>query len=122
MVRRIFLYLGLALASLIVFTLVFALSVRTHIVVPFRWVMLTTFTAVLVAATVQGSRKYWRFVAFWFILSGLLCLHLVIFILVLRNFPDFKVIWYVPAVIIEAGIFGTVYDLLLADPSRRSRI
>jgi hypothetical protein len=66
------------------------------------------------AATVQGSRKYWRVVSFWFILTGLVCLHLLVFILILRNFPDFRVIWYVPIVILEAGIFGGVYDLLLA--------
>jgi hypothetical protein len=120
-IRRILLYLGLAFASLVVFSLVFALSIRTHIVVPFRWVMLATFTGVLVAATVQGSRKYWRMVAFWFILAALLCLHLLAFILILRNFPEFRIFWYVPVVILEAGIFGAIYDLLLLRTSSRKR-
>jgi|ERR1700733_11530571 hypothetical protein len=113
-VQRIFLYLGLAFASLTIFALVFALSIHTHTVVPFRWVMLAPFTVVLIVASVQTSRKYWRVRAFWFILAGLLCLHLLVFILILRNFPDFRVIWYAPIVIVEAGIFGGVYDLLLA--------
>ncbi len=121
-IRRIALYLGLAFGFLTIIGLVAAVIVHTGLAISSRWVALATFTGVLIAATVRSSRKYWRFIAFWFILSGLLCLHLVIFILILRNFPDFRLVWYVPVVILEAGIFGSVYDLLLADTSRRSRV
>jgi len=117
-VRRISLYLGLALASLAILALVFALSVHTGILVPFRWVGLAMFTVVLIVATVQTSRNYWRRVAFWVILAVLLCVHVFGFIFILQRFPDFRVAWYVPVVIVEAGIFGGVYDLLLARTSR----
>src|SRR5579864_5277437 len=39
-IRRLFLYAGLALASLAIFALIFALSVHTHITIPFRWIAL----------------------------------------------------------------------------------
>jgi hypothetical protein len=117
-VPRILLYLGLAFASLAILAIVFAVRVHTGIVIPGQWVGLTTFTVVLIVATVQGSRQYWRDLAFWFILAGLLCLHSFAFILILRNFPDFRIIWHVPIVVFEAGIFGGVYDLL---PARSTR-
>jgi FtsH-binding integral membrane protein len=56
-VRRIFLYLGIALACLAAFTLIFALTVRTGVVIPFRWVMLGLFTCVLIFAMIKSNGK-----------------------------------------------------------------
>jgi hypothetical protein len=112
-VRRFFLYLGLALASLAVFTLVFALSIRTHIVVPFRWVMLTTFTVLIIIAMINGYRRYWARPAFWLIAAGMLTIHLTVFIVILRNYPEFRPVWFLPAVIAEGGAFGVICGLLL---------
>ena len=117
-VRRILLYLGLAFASLAVLAMPFALNVHAGIVIPGQWIGLATFTVVLIVATIQSSKKYWRDVSYWFILAGLVCLHSLAFILILRNFPDFRMIWYVPIVVVEAGIFGGIYDLLLARTTR----
>jgi hypothetical protein len=114
---RVALYLGLALVCLVLMALVVVVIVYTGISVPGRWAALATFTVVLGAATVKSARKYWRSVSFWFIFAGLLSFHLLLFTVILRNVPDFRVIWYVPVVIVEAGIFGAIYDLLLARTS-----
>ena len=120
-VRRLLLYLGLALASLAIFSLVFFLSIRTHIVVPFQWVGLAAFAAVLVFAIIKTDRTYWTRPAFWLILVGVLIVHLAFFIPVLRSYPDFRLVWWVPIVIVEAGIFGVICDMLLLRPARSSR-
>src|SRR6266550_8062448 len=104
-VRRLFLYLGLAVASLVIFSLIFALSVRTQISIPFSWIMLAIFTAVFAFTIVNSSREHWTRVSFWFTFGGALVAHLAVFIPLVRLYPEFKPFWYVPIVIVEAGIF-----------------
>ena len=117
-VRRLFLYFGLALAALAIFALVFALSIRTHIDIPFRWVMLATFTCVLLLAMIKTYRRYWNRKAFWFACFGLLLVHLAVFIPVLNSFPDFRPFWWVPIIIAEGGIFGATVGLLVQRPAK----
>ena len=120
LIKRLFLYLGLAFAALTIFTLIFALSVHTHTVIPFRWVMLATFTALLVGAMIKTYTRYWTRPAFWIILAVLLCVHLGLFSLILIDYPEFRIVWYVPAVIVEGGIFGVVCGALLDRPNSSS--
>ncbi len=100
MVRRILLYLGLAFASLAVLPCYLLSTFTLASMIPGQWIGLATFTVVLIVATIQSSKKYWRDVSYWFILAGLVCLHSLAFILILRNFPDFRMIWYVPIVVV----------------------
>jgi hypothetical protein len=117
-IRRLFLYVGLAVASLVIFSLIFALSIRSHISVSFPWVMLAIFTAVLALTIVKTSREYWARVSFWLTCAVAVAAHLAIFIPLVRVYPEFKPFWFVPIVIVEAGIFGMICDMLL-NHSRR---
>ncbi len=112
-VRRTFVYVGLAVASLAILSLVFALSICTHISVPFQWVMLAVFAGVLFFAIVKTDREYWNRPAFWFLCTAALTVHFGIFVPVLRGYPDFKAIWWVPIVIVEASIFSVIFEMLL---------
>jgi hypothetical protein len=116
--RRSLLYLGLALASLMVFSLIFILSVRGHISVPFLWIMLAVFTAVLAFTVVQSSREYWSKTSFWITCAVALAVHLAVFIPLVRLYPDFRPFWFVPIVIVEAGIFGMICDFILNQQRR----
>jgi hypothetical protein len=118
-IRRLFLYLGIAVASLVIFSFIFSLGIRTHIVVPFRWVMMAVFAGVLVFAVVKTDREYWNRPAFSLTCVGVLGVHLAVFIPFLRAYPEFRPVWWVPIVIVEAGIFGVICDVLLMR-SRRS--
>jgi hypothetical protein len=120
-VRRLFLYFGLALAALAIFSLIFALSVRTHIVIPFRWVMLTLFTGLLLYTMIKTDRTLWAVPGFWLLCFGFLGIHLAVFISVLRIYPDFRPVWYVPVVVAEAGVFGAFVGLLPYRPTRRAK-
>jgi FtsH-binding integral membrane protein len=104
--------LGIALACLTAFTLIFALSVRTGVVIPFRWVMLGLFTCVLIFAMIKAQRKNWDRPIFWLVCAAV-GVHLSVFIPLLRMYPEFGPIWYVPIVIGEATFFGTTLDLVL---------
>jgi hypothetical protein len=119
-IRRSLFYVGLALAGLAIFTLIFALSVRTHTSIPGRWVMLATFTVLLGFGIIKPSRKYWARTSFWFICAGAIALHLVAFIYLLGVYPDFKPLWFLPIVIIEATIFGVVCSMILGPSTKES--
>ena len=113
LVRRAALYLGLALAGLAAVSLVVFISVVTHIVVPFRWVGLGLFTGVLLLGIAKSSARYRDRVAFWIICAVGLSIHLAAFIVLLRQFPDFRLVWYLPIVIAEAGVFGAACSFFL---------
>ena len=94
-VRRSFLYLGLAIVPLAIFSLFFFLSIATHIIVPFRWVMLAVFTGLLLFTIIKTDREYWNRPFFWLTCGCVLAFHLALFIPLLRNYPEFRVVWWV---------------------------
>ncbi len=117
-IRRFFAYVGLAVASLAILSIAFALIVRSRLSVPFQWVYLAIFTGVLAFGIVKPSRKYWPRVSFWFTGAAALTAHLAVFIPLVFHFPDFKPIWYVPIVIVETGIFGMICEIMLNHSTR----
>ena len=116
-VRRGLLYLGLAIGALAAFALVFAILIYTGHTrpVPHSWIALVVFTAGLFWVTVRQSRRYWRRPGFWLAIAGLLVVHLLAFISVLRAYPQWRGIWFVPVVIVEGGLFGAILYLLFGE-------
>ncbi|HEV2381593.1 MAG TPA: hypothetical protein VG206_17595 [Terriglobia bacterium] len=110
---RLLLYVGLAIVGLAAFSLVFFISTVTHIVIPFRWVGLASFTGVLVFVIAKHSAKYRDRAAFWIICTVGLGIHVTAFVFLLNQFPDFRLVWYVPIVIGEAGVFGAACSFFL---------
>jgi hypothetical protein len=113
-VRRGLLYFGLAVASLTAFALVFAFLVYTGHTgsVPGRWIALAVYTAGLFWVTIRQSRTYWRSPGFWVAIAGLLAVHLLAFVAILRAYPQWRGIWFWPVVIVEGGLFGATLYLL----------
>ena len=58
--RRSILYLALALASLVVVSLILAISIHTGIVITGGWIGLVGFTGLLLWVSISHSREYWR--------------------------------------------------------------
>jgi hypothetical protein len=116
-VWRGMLYFGLAIACLVAFALVFAIWVYTGHTgrVSGSWIALVVFAAGLFWVTVRQSRGYWCLLAFWLTMAGLLVIHLLAFIAILRNYPQWRGIWFMPIVIVEAGVFGAILYLLFGD-------
>lgn len=109
-VRRFLLYIGIALAVLVVVFAFIVLSKGAK--VPWQWVALAVWTAVLFYVTIRQSRAYWSFMGFWLTIAGLLVVHLLFFIAILRVYPQWREIWYWPIAVVEGGFFGAILYLL----------
>ncbi len=112
-VRRFSLYVGLAVAALVLLAAALAISVHTGLTIRAQWGWLAMYTVLLIWVVIKTYQRYWRRPAFWFALAGLLGIHLTLFIVLLRNFPEFKPLWYIPAVMAEGAGFGVTCGILL---------
>jgi cytochrome bd-type quinol oxidase subunit 2 len=124
--RRVLLYVGLALASLTVFTLLFALSVRLGVTNKVNgwfeggWIGFLLFTVLLFWITVRQSRRRWNHWSFWLAIACLLAIHCLAFVAILRIYPHWRVIWFWPITVVEAGIFGATLAWLF--PEKRAKL
>ncbi len=123
--RRLLLYIGLAFASLAVFVLFFALTIRLGVTDKVNtwfkdgWVGFLAFTALLFWITVRQSRRRWRHWSFWVVIACLLTIHCLAFVTILRIYPDWRVIWFWPITVVEAGVFGGMLAWLFPETSAR---
>jgi hypothetical protein len=107
-VQRFLLYAGVALAVLAVFAAAIVLSKGTVGRLSGAWMGLVVFTFCLFWVIVRQWRAYWHHLGLWLAIAGLLALHLPAFIFVLRVYPQWREIWFVPVVIVEGdGILRT---------------
>jgi len=126
-VRRLLLYIGLALAALAAFALFFALSIRLGILDKVNgwfkggWVGFLVYTAGLFWITVRQSRRRWSHWSFWLAAAGLLTIHCLAFVAILRAYPDWRVIWFWPITVCEAGAFGGILAWLFPEKHRKPR-
>jgi O-antigen/teichoic acid export membrane protein len=124
-VRRILLYIGLALAALTIFALFFALTVYLGVTDKVNswfksgWIGFAAYTALLFWVTVRQSRRRWHHWSFWFAIACLLTIHCLAFVAILRIYPDWRVIWFWPITVVEAGIFGATLAWLFPERHRR---
>jgi apolipoprotein N-acyltransferase len=117
--RRSLLYIGLALAALAVIGLLIAISVHTGTVFTGGWIGLMVYAAGLFWVTIRQSREYWQRPSFWLAIAGLLVVHLLAFVVILRAYPQWRMIWFMPVVIVEGGLFGTTLYLLFGERKRQ---
>ncbi len=124
-VRRLLLCIGLAFASLAVFVMFFALTIRLGVTDKINgwfkegWIGFLVFTGLLFWITVRQSRRRWGHWSFWLAIACLLTMHCLAFVAILRIYPDWRVIWFWPITVVEAGIFGGMLAWLF--PERRPR-
>lgn len=116
-VGRFLLYVGIALVVLAVFFAFIVLSRGAKL--PWQWVALAVWTAGLFWITIRQSRTYWNRVGFWLTIAGLLVVHLLFFIAILRVYPKWREIWYWPIVVVEGGFFGAILYLLFGRITNR---
>jgi lipoprotein signal peptidase len=113
MLRRLLLYVGIALVCLAATGLILALSIRTGISVPGRWVGLILWTLLVFWVIVSRRREYWARLSFWLAAAGLLAGHLLAFMVILNNYPQWRPIWFAPVAVVEAGALGGILDALM---------
>ena len=116
MARRALLYVGLALSALAIIGLLVATSIRTGTSFTGGWIGLIGYTSLLFWVAIGKSREHWHRPMFWLTILGLLGIHLLAFVAVLRSYPQWRMIWFLPIVGVEAGLFWIVLDALFGPP------
>ena len=71
-----------------------------------RWVGLTIFTPLPFWAAIKTDKRHRRRPSFWLALLMFLAIHLAVMYWALSIYPNWRVIWFVPIVIVEAGMIG----------------
>ncbi|MGC1105754.1 MAG: hypothetical protein WA876_04380 [Candidatus Acidiferrales bacterium] len=95
------------------------ISARTGITIRHQQYWLAAWTVFLLWVAIKTYRRYWKHLLFWLALAILLGGHLALFTVILRNFPDFRPVWYIPVLVAEGAVFGVIYGVLLDRPKRR---
>lgn len=108
------LYLALALAFLAAFAFLFWLSVYTGFNIPRLWGAFAMWTAVLCCIVAKMLRAHWAKSRLWMGIAFLLGIHLIIFIPLLRNCPQWRPVWFVPVVVFEAVLWDALLGVVLA--------
>jgi hypothetical protein len=120
-VRRMLLYIGLAFAALTVFTLLFALCVHFGLTgyITGGWIGFIGYTGLLFWVVVRHAKPHWYRWNFWFVTVGLLVTHCSIFLAILRVYPEWRMIWFWPITVVEAGVLGATLEWLFPEKHMR---
>ena len=77
------------------------------------WIGLAIFTPMTFWIVARQYRRFWRRLSFWLTLVGILVLHLLGFTLLLRNFPEWRMFWYVPIMIVEVVLVALLVETVV---------
>jgi hypothetical protein len=86
--------------------------------VPFQWIKLTAFTPIIFWAVLKQFKEYWRRPTLWLAAAALLALHVGAFTLVLRSYPQWPVIWFLPVGLVEGWTFFLILHKLIVGDLR----
>ena len=114
-------YFGLAFASLFLLTILFALGIHFGIVGKFRfiWVGFVLYTGLLFWVVVRQFRPHWYRWNFWLAALAFLVTHGLIFVNILRVYPDWRPIWFWPTTMLEAVAIGGTIEWLFPEKHLR---
>jgi hypothetical protein len=118
-IQRFLLYVGIALAVLAVFAAVIVFTKGGVGDVSGGWFGLVGYTGLLFWVTIRQTREHWQRLGYWLAIGGLLVVHSLAFVAILRAYPQWRMIWFLPVVIVEGGLFGAILYLLFADRKRQ---
>jgi hypothetical protein len=108
-------YIGLALGFLALCGLIVWVAIREHISNSGPWIFLAGYTGVLVYASIAPLRQSWHRPAFWAAVGGLVAVHLLGFAFILRHYPMWRPLWYIPVVTVEAALFALILTVMFKD-------
>jgi len=74
------------------------------------WIGLIGFTPLTIWVVVRHYRSVWHRPSFWQTLAGFMVLHVLGFIILLRNYPGWRMFWYAPVMIIEVMLIALVIE------------
>lgn len=91
--------------------------IKTGRDIPIRWAGFVLITPLAFWYPAQTFRCCWRRLTFWLVLGTVITLHTLAFTTILREYPDWRLAWFIPTTMIE----GMVVILILhaAFPEKR---
>jgi hypothetical protein len=112
--KRVLLYILIALGFLAACSLFVAVSIYTGHThgLPVGWFGLVGFTPLVFWAVIKSLRNHWKRRGFWFAVSALLVVHLLAFVGILLRYPQWPLLWFIPVSFAEAGLFVIVLGKL----------
>jgi hypothetical protein len=111
---------GIAVGCLIIFALILFISVKAGIVLAWRWIALSYWTSFLIWLICKLNEANLKQVRFWVTLFCLLLIHVTAFVVVLKRYPEWRLIWYVPIVVIEEPCMGMVLQVVMRNKQQPS--
>jgi hypothetical protein len=118
--QRLPLYFGLALAGIA--AVVVLLAIQIHFGLPDisqGWIGFAVYTGLLFWIIVRRSTSLWNRWRFWAVTLGVFIAHCAVFVAALRVYPEWRMIWFVPLVIVEAGILEKLFAPLFREKRAR---
>jgi hypothetical protein len=99
--RRLLIDVGVGMGIIALAGLVFAISLVIGRVPPFNWIMFVGLTPILFWVVLKRYKRYWRRPTLWLATAGLLAVHVAIFSMVLRTYPQWPGVWFLPVGAVE---------------------
>jgi hypothetical protein len=112
---------SIAVTCLIIFALVIFTSIKTGIVIPWRWCALSIWTGFMIWMLCRQYKHNLKRVKYWFTLFCLVLAHVVAFVVILRWYPEWPMIWYWPVALVEVPCMAIVLDIALNNTHHRRR-
>ena len=119
--RRLPLYVGFALASLLVVTVVVFAAIHFGFTnyLTGGWIGFVGYTGLLFWIIVREGKAHWYRWRYWLAVSAMLVTHSWIFVSILRVYPNWRMIWFWPITVVEGGILGAAIEWFF--PERHTR-
>jgi hypothetical protein len=108
--RRMLLYLGMAISFLAVMALIVVVSVRTGFSIPVRWIGLAVFTGVIGWFIFHQYRTLAKEPWFWPTAISIIAVHLIGFVILLFYFPRWPLVWFLPATLVEVALIVVIME------------
>jgi hypothetical protein len=105
--------IGIALGCLVVFTVIILASLKTGIIVPWRWTALCIWTGFLIWCICVQFKQHLRQPKFWITFLGLLAIHMIGFIAVLQKSTEWHNTWFVAVVLVEVPCFAVALGMVV---------
>lgn len=78
-----------------------------------RWWSLAGTTVIVFWVAVKQYRRHWHEISFWLKVAALLAVHVLAYTVVLLMLPDWRLLWFVPPSVVEAGLLVLVLNRLV---------
>jgi hypothetical protein len=102
------------LAGLAVAALLTAIGIRANVDPSSArpWLFFVSWTVFLFWWVVRSHRPLWKRLGFWLAIVVLLGAHLPTWLLILGKYPQWRPVWFIPFVVGEIVLFGTILDMV----------